>query len=197
MPSGPHHQPVRLFGQLDQPLDRRPLHNVAGQGDAEILAERLAQRLPRSHAPGFLAASGRTPLAAADLSEPEPDLAIAERTDGHPSTADLVIEVAVISQALDLQVKPAIYAAADVAECWVLDVPVREVVVHTDPGPTGYRMVRRQPWSQPLTVPVGDGPGRPGFTARALKTGGVTGEGRDESLADHRDRKDVNVGWFW
>lgn len=45
-----------------------------------------------------------------------------------------MIEVSVTSQALDLQVKPAIYAAADVSEYWVLDVPAREVVVHTDPG---------------------------------------------------------------
>ena len=67
-----------------------------------------------------------------------------------------MIEVAVTSQAIDLQVKPAIYAGAGLTEYWVLDVPAHEIVVHTDPGPTGYRMVHRQPWTEPLTVPVGD-----------------------------------------
>ena len=39
----------------------------------------------------------------------------------------------------------------------MLDVPAREVVVHTEPGRSGYALVRRQPWTAPLTVPVGDG----------------------------------------
>ncbi len=98
------------------------------------------------------------PLATSDTSEPEPDLALTELpATGHPTTAALVIEVAVTSQVMDLRVKPAIYAAAGVGEYWVVDVPAREVVVHIEPGPTGYRLVRRQPWSTPLTVPVGEG----------------------------------------
>lgn len=98
------------------------------------------------------------PLAATDLSEPEPDLAVAPPArEGHPRTADLVVEVSVTSQSTDLQVKARVYAAAGVGEYWVLDVPAREVVVHTDPAPTGYRLVRRQPWETPLIAPVGEG----------------------------------------
>ena len=126
-----------------------------GVEHADVITELTRWLVPRVDDPWRV--RPQTPLAAADRSEPEPDLALAKRADGHPTTAALVIEVAVTSQALDLQVKPAIYAGAGVTEYWVLDVPAHEVVVHTEPGPTGYRMVRRQPWTEPLTVPVGDG----------------------------------------
>lgn len=122
-------------------------------GAIRHLTRKLGREVPD---PWFLGV--QLPLAVSGTSEPEPDLALTRLpTSGHPTTAALVIEVAVTSQTMDLQVKPAIYAAAGVVEYWVLDVPAREVVVHTDPGPTGYRLVRRQPWSEPLTAPVGDG----------------------------------------
>lgn len=126
-----------------------------GPEHANAIVELTRWLVPRLEEPWRL--RPQTPLAATGRSEPEPDLAIAEHTAGHPTSAVLVIEVAVSSQALDLQVKPTIYAAAGVTEYWVVDLPSREVVVHTDPGPTGYRMVRRQPWSEPLAVPIGDG----------------------------------------
>lgn len=74
-----------------------------------------------------------------------------------PTTAALVVEVAVSSQREDLGVKARVYAQAAVTAYWVVDVPRREVVVHTDPRPDGYADVRRQPWREPLAVPVGDG----------------------------------------
>ena len=39
-------------------------------------------------------------------------------------------------------------------EYWVLDLPRREVVVHTERGPAGYAVVRRLPWTTRLPVPV-------------------------------------------
>ena len=39
----------------------------------------------------------------------------------------------------------------------MIDLPAREVVVHTEPGPSGYALVRRLPWTTPLSVPVGAG----------------------------------------
>lgn len=92
-------------------------------------------------------------LLATDSSEPEPDLAVAQRLGrGKPRTAALVIEVTVTTHRLDLVHKPAVYAAAGVEQYWVLDVPVREVVVHREPGPAGYADVQRLPWSAPLSV---------------------------------------------
>jgi Uma2 family endonuclease len=73
------------------------------------------------------------PLAVSETSEPEPDLAIVPAGDygsAHPQVALLVIEVAKSSTALDLEKKAAIYARADVAEYWVLDLTRQEAVVH-------------------------------------------------------------------
>ena len=71
---------------------------------------------------------------------PEPDIAVVERTSvvEHPSTALLVIEVAVSSLLTDTRIKPALYAAAGVAELWVLDVAGRRVECFTDPRADGY-----------------------------------------------------------
>ena len=99
------------------------------------------------------------PLSAGERSVPEPDLAVARPStpDAHPTTAVLAIEVAVSSQRKDLTTKARVYGAAGVTAYWVVDVPRREVVVHTGPRDDGYTSVVRQPWSQPLSVPVGDG----------------------------------------
>lgn len=107
--------------------------------------------VPRLPEPWGVAVQG--PLAATDRSEPEPDLAVVQdAADGLPRTAALVIEVAVSTHRTDLVHKPRIYAAADVEQYWVVDVPAREVVVHTEPGPAGYAVVRRLPWTAELSV---------------------------------------------
>lgn len=75
-----------------------------------------------------------------DVSLPEPDLAVTEpvaRGD-RPSTALLVVEVAVSSLRFDLVHKAPRYASAGVPTYLVLDVPGRRAVVHTDPTPEGY-----------------------------------------------------------
>lgn len=98
------------------------------------------------------------PLVASEVSEPEPDVAVAQRLGrGKPRTAALVIEVAVTSQRIDLVHKPAVYGSAGVEQYWVIDVPAREVVVHTSPRAGGYDVVERRPWTtqlQVLGVPV-------------------------------------------
>ena len=76
------------------------------------------------------------PLTLAD-SEPEPDVAVvrgseAEFFHAHPSTAELVIEVAVSSAALDRE-NARLYAEAGVKEYWiVLGVP-RQLEVYREP----------------------------------------------------------------
>jgi Uma2 family endonuclease len=73
-------------------------------------------------------------------SEPEPDLAIVERTEptlARPREALLVIEVAVSSPDRDLRSKPAIYAGA-VPEYWVVDLERSSLVVHRDAAGAGY-----------------------------------------------------------
>lgn len=82
------------------------------------------------------------PLALSDDSEPEPDLAIvspADYRDAHPPTALLVIEVADTSLEDDRGCKADDYAAAGIAEYWVVDVRGRTIEVHREPSPRGYR----------------------------------------------------------
>ncbi|CAA9470848.1 MAG: hypothetical protein AVDCRST_MAG30-95 [uncultured Solirubrobacteraceae bacterium] len=72
---------------------------------------------------------------------PEPDVAVVEPRDyttRHPASALLVIEVAVSSLIIDTAVKPALYAAADVPEVWVVDVPSRRLTVFDDPKAGRY-----------------------------------------------------------
>ena len=82
------------------------------------------------------------PLTLAD-SEPEPDLAIVhgderEFTTRHPSTAALVIEVAVTSAAEDRSLA-SLYAEAGVEEYWIVLPAKRNVEVHRQPEGGTYR----------------------------------------------------------
>lgn len=75
-------------------------------------------------------------------SEPEPDLAMVERRSddyrsSHPSTAALVIEVAVASVDVDRQ-KASIYAAAGIPEYWIVNPETASAEVHRQPASEGY-----------------------------------------------------------
>jgi Uma2 family endonuclease len=87
------------------------------------------------------------PLAATDLSEPEPDIAVFPPGYGyrgrHPHTASLVVEVSATSLRRDLAIKTRIYAQAGIADYWVVDLVNRRVVVHRDPCDDGYADVTR------------------------------------------------------
>ncbi len=96
------------------------------------------------------------PLAASDVSEPEPDIAVVpagDYLDAHPRTAHLVIEVSVSSLREDRQVKGPIYAAAGVTEYWIVDVGGQCIEVYSDPGTEGYAGVIRHGLHAVLTVP--------------------------------------------
>ena len=81
------------------------------------------------------------PLTFAD-SEPERDVAVVSRAPdeyatAHPSTAELVIEVAISSLEID-RVKADIYAEAGVKEYWIVCPEERQAEVYRQPGATGY-----------------------------------------------------------
>jgi Uma2 family endonuclease len=98
------------------------------------------------------------PLAIAEDSEPEPDVAIVAAGDyqrAHPTTALLVIEVADSSLARDRR-KAALYAAAGIPECWIIDLAARVVEVYRAPSASGYtaqRTVMLGEVLSPLAVP--------------------------------------------
>jgi len=92
----------------------------------------------------------QNPMRLDDLSEPQPDVVVLNpRTDFyaafHPRPQDtlLVIEVAESSLGWDRGIKRGRYAAAGVAEVWVVDLGAGVVEVATEPGPGGYARVRR------------------------------------------------------
>jgi Uma2 family endonuclease len=77
-----------------------------------------------------------SPLTLAD-SEPQPDVMVAagrrsDYRDVHPTTAELVIEVAVTSEALD-RVNAALYAEAGVKEYWIVLANRRQIEVYRRP----------------------------------------------------------------
>ncbi len=80
-------------------------------------------------------------------SAPQPDVAWVAAGDyweGRPDASDvlLVIEVSESSLAYDTGEKAALYAAAGIADYWVVNVPDRSIEVRRDPGASGYRSLQ-------------------------------------------------------
>lgn len=113
-----------IRGMVIEKVSKSPLHCRI----AKALYDRLLQAIPI----GFSVRKD-DPLTLAD-SEPEPDLAIVRGDERdfasrHPSTAALVIEVAVTSAAADRSMA-AVYAEAGVEEYWIVLPVERRVEVH-------------------------------------------------------------------
>ncbi|MCC7020338.1 MAG: Uma2 family endonuclease [Ardenticatenales bacterium] len=90
------------------------------------------------------------PVRLDDWSEPEPDLSILKLRDdfysrAHPLPADVLwlIEVADTTLRLDRYIKLPLYAAAGIAEVWLVDLNAATVEVHRDPDAAGYRLQQR------------------------------------------------------
>lgn len=80
------------------------------------------------------------PLTLGEDSEPEPDIAVVrgkarDYLKAHPTTAELVVEVADSSLQFDRGKKAASYARAGTPEYWILNVPDRMLEVYRDPDP--------------------------------------------------------------
>ena len=126
-----------IRGALVEKMPKSPLHASI----VTLLHHHLLSTLP----PGWLVRSEQ-PITLAD-SEPEPDIAIVrgELRDffqSHPTSAEVVVEVCVSSEAID-RLKLQLYAEAGVRECWLILAEERVVERHTDPEGTSYRQVER------------------------------------------------------
>ena len=77
------------------------------------------------------------PLVLGQRTDPEPDLAVVpgrpRDSAAHPTTAELVVEVADSSLRFDTTEKRGLYAAAGIREYWVVDVNGRQLLVYRDP----------------------------------------------------------------
>jgi Uma2 family endonuclease len=88
------------------------------------------------------------PLTLPEHSEPEPDLMLLRLRDDYYETKNptpedvlLVIEISDSSLHYDRDTKVPLYAAHDVAEVWLIDLPARRLAIYRNPGPEGYRQI--------------------------------------------------------
>ena len=79
------------------------------------------------------------PLALGLSSDPEPDVSVVpgriENYTDHPTTALLVVEVSDTSLAFDRGDKASLYAAAGIADYWIVNLNERQLEVYRDPQP--------------------------------------------------------------
>src|SRR5262249_30659359 len=84
----------------------------------------------------------QSPLILGLDTDPEPDIAVVlgrpRDYSAHPTTADLVIEVADSSFDFDTNEKRLLYARAGIREYWVVDVNGRRLLVYHDPQAGDY-----------------------------------------------------------
>lgn len=133
-----------LRGFIVTKMPKSPLHEFVSQ----MLMKLLLGQVP----PGF-ELRREAPLSIG-TSEPEPDISVvrgvpADWLQAHPTTAALVIEVAVTSAELD-EGKASIYAEAAIPEYWIVRPDRRVVIVHREPTAEGYRT--REEFSDQTTL---------------------------------------------
>ena len=122
-----------LRGEILQMSPINPPHASAGN--------RLIRALGPVVANGHIIREQK-PLALANGSEPEPDVAVVRGKEedfdrSHPTTAVLVVEIAESSLAKDRQVKAPIYAEAKIPEYWILNLQRRVLEVYRQPERIG------------------------------------------------------------
>jgi len=116
-----------LRGVIVEKMSKSPLH--------ASIVRRLFRLVTQAASPNDLVLK-EDPITTTD-SEPEPDIAVVEGREGdfaetHPTTARLVIEVAVSSLEIDRE-KASIYAAAGVGEYWLVLPESATIEVQTAP----------------------------------------------------------------
>ena len=90
--------------------------------------------------------SVQDPLVIPDVSEPEPDVMLLKPRDdfytrAHPQPDDvyLLIEVADLSLLIDREIKLPVYAQAQVAEVWIVNLADQQLEVYRSPAEGEYR----------------------------------------------------------
>ena len=125
-----------IRGIVIEKMSKSPLHCLIGS----LLYKRLVPQVPK----GF-SVWKEEPLTLAD-SEPEPDISITrgemqDYSRAHPVSAELVVEVAVSSAALDRE-NAGLYAEAGVKEYWIVLGTERRVEVYRRPEQGRYQEMR-------------------------------------------------------
>ncbi|WP_309224541.1 Uma2 family endonuclease [Halomicronema sp. CCY15110] len=126
-----------LAGQIIQKMPKGPAHSALCKRLEKLLEQRLGdQVLVRL----------QDPIHLDDYSEPEPDIAVVHPqadfyATAHPTPAAvyLIVEVADTTLERDLGSKAALYAAAGIADYWVLNVAAQQLHIFREPSPDGYQ----------------------------------------------------------
>ena len=128
-----------LDGQLYEAMPKGPRHNARISSLNVTLVVKLFRRCTI-----FVQNS----IALHEYSEPEPDISVLKyRADCYehalPEPPDVLflIEVSDSTLAYDRDLKIPLYAAADIAEVWLVDVQARSVTVSREPEGNHYRNV--------------------------------------------------------
>jgi Uma2 family endonuclease len=148
------HRVELLYGEITPMSPINPPHNDA----VDELTEWSFEILPRGAVRVRVQGSFGIPLLD---SAPEPDLAWLRRKDystqrPEPGDVLLVIEVADSSLARDRGLKAGLYAAAGIADYWIVNVPERVTEVRRDPSDGAYQsleVLRPGQEARPLAFP--------------------------------------------
>ena len=138
-----------LFGMVIPMAPIEPPHSESVHRIAEILSEQLGKRAR---------VRIQTAFAAADESEPEPDIYVVDPRsywDDHPASSHLVIEVARSSLRRD-RAKRAVYGRANVNEYWIVNHIDGCVEVYRQPVDGTWQQIsihRRGETVSPLAFP--------------------------------------------
>jgi Uma2 family endonuclease len=152
------------FFRADEPVEL-----IAGQlivsepqGSSHAVAVGLAGEVLRAAFGRGWTVREEKPVALADDSEPEPDLAVVpgahrDYAGGHPARPVLVVEVADTSLAWDRDAKGGLYARAGIEDYWVVNLVDRVVEVYRDPvpdpsAPHGWRYGSVETLAPPSTI---------------------------------------------
>jgi Uma2 family endonuclease len=118
---------------------------MSPKGAPHVTALQLLGTILETELDGLALIRTQDPIHLDNFSEPEPDLVVVfggvlDYADRHPQPQDiyLVVEVADLTLKYDCDTKDKIYAKAEIAEYWVLDVKGRQLHVFRDPIPVGY-----------------------------------------------------------
>ncbi|MGI8470267.1 MAG: Uma2 family endonuclease [Pyrinomonadaceae bacterium] len=157
-------QPVRLRFSVDEYYKMIELGMLKDYEKAEIIEGELIKKMTIGdrHAAivnlltkyfvknvsDNILVSVQNPVRLSDFNEPEPDIVLADLTkfDGkrHPRPVEvlLLIEVSDSTVKYDRDVKLPLYAEAEIAEVWIINLPSEIIEIHTKPKFGLYQLVK-------------------------------------------------------
>jgi Uma2 family endonuclease len=126
-----------IAGQIIQKMPKGPAHSALCKR-----IEKLLERLLGDQALVRL----QDPVQIDIYSEPEPDIAVVHANanfyaDSHPTPSEvyLIVEVSDSTVERDLSTKANLYAAAGIADYWVVNVQAQQLHIFRDPQADGYQ----------------------------------------------------------